>query len=800
MKTYGYRIVLLLTAALFLCGGSALAQVAQDIIVDGVNDFNVANLIESEPGDTQFTEVDLVDLSVTNNANNLFVGYGYDKGVWGSNQIGIAIEVGTADGGSTDPWSRQLDWSTAVNKPDFVVYCNLDNNWQAGYRWDGAAWVEFVTQGPGALNWVADTTFGEFAILLATLGVGTGDAVGVEVWTTQDNVQRGPFDMFANDAVQTSTPGGTIFAPVPAPQPTIFHPFTILAAADAEPPVIDTVRPTAHPIATGLDVVFNEPVDQTTAETAGNYALDNMGAIAVTAAVRDAVDLNVVHLTLAAPMGAQASLYDLTVANVEDLAGNPIATGSGDEACFMVKELVFRGLFSFFLQNNSSPPDAFSVEGDLAPLTFGALCDTGNMADTGTDDIWEFSGLFMVVGDCGTGTASETLEWKFVHNCATYEGLAGNRTHTLDLTNGATDVLEFWWNDEDPSNFLTKAVDVEFFVDMNASGMAMGDTVSINGNVAPLTNDVPSVTRLVDDGTGNDATAGDGIYSTVVRFDVGAAKNVLYKFLLNSTYECFGQDDRHVYVNEDVFGIVGSPEGPLTLPVAVYDFCATTWAPVEVVFSVNMKHTEWHDIAPTDVVSLRGTPSNTAPPVLDWDTPGLNVLLDDGVAPDAVAGDLIYTCSVVFPDSSDSFTEYKYLVNDAYECILGNRTFWIDPTNFDDLGNPQVLGTDKWVSCDVSGVPDLGEGLGLAQNHPNPFNPSTTIRFNLPGDGKAVLRVYDARGGLVRTLRNEHMVAGNHSVVWNGRDHRGAGVASGVYFYRLDAAGTALTRRMLLLK
>ena len=113
------------------------------------------------------------------------------------------------------------------------------------------------------------------------------------------------------------------------------------------------------------------------------------------------------------------------------------------------------------------------------------------------------------------------------------------------------------------------------------SGLAVGDTVSINGNVWPLSHWLPSGNTMVDDGSGNDAVSGDGIFSTVVRFEEGAAKNVLYKFLLNRDYECFGQDDRHVYLNEDVYGIVGSPEGPLTLPVAVFDRCTTTWAPVE---------------------------------------------------------------------------------------------------------------------------------------------------------------------------------------------------------------------------
>ena len=90
----------------------------------------------------------------------------------------------------------------------------------------------------------------------------------------------------------------------------------------------------------------------------------------------------------------------------------------------------------------------------------------------------------------------------------------------------------------------------------------------------------------------------------------------------------------------------------------------------------------------------------------------------------------------------------------------------------------------------------------IQQSHqrPNPFNPSTEIHFNLPAAGRTSLRIFDARGSLVRTLLNEHLTAGLHTAVWNGRDNRGAAVSSGVYFYRLESAQQAQTRRMLLLK
>jgi len=88
----------------------------------------------------------------------------------------------------------------------------------------------------------------------------------------------------------------------------------------------------------------------------------------------------------------------------------------------------------------------------------------------------------------------------------------------------------------------------------------------------------------------------------------------------------------------------------------------------------------------------------------------------------------------------------------------------------------------------------------LAQNAPNPFNPSTTIRFALPEAGHVTLAVYDINGRLVRTLVGRPLGAGSHAVVWDGKDAMGRAVASGVYVYRLTAPQGVVTRRMTLLR
>jgi hypothetical protein len=83
----------------------------------------------------------------------------------------------------------------------------------------------------------------------------------------------------------------------------------------------------------------------------------------------------------------------------------------------------------------------------------------------------------------------------------------------------------------------------------------------------------------------------------------------------------------------------------------------------------------------------------------------------------------------------------------------------------------------------------------LAQNLPNPFNPATQIRFDLPAAGRVQLAVYNVRGELVRTLVTGALPAGTHTFIFDG-----SGLASGIYLYRLQAEGFAAVRKMLLAK
>ncbi|MCD4830060.1 MAG: T9SS type A sorting domain-containing protein, partial [Candidatus Cloacimonetes bacterium] len=84
--------------------------------------------------------------------------------------------------------------------------------------------------------------------------------------------------------------------------------------------------------------------------------------------------------------------------------------------------------------------------------------------------------------------------------------------------------------------------------------------------------------------------------------------------------------------------------------------------------------------------------------------------------------------------------------------------------------------------------------------YPNPFNPTTTVRFSLAQPSDVQLDIYNVRGQHVATLVDEHMQAGEHELVWDGQDDNNRASASGIYLLRLDAGGRTATSKALLLK
>ncbi|MCK4696180.1 MAG: T9SS type A sorting domain-containing protein [Candidatus Cloacimonetes bacterium] len=165
--------------------------------------------------------------------------------------------------------------------------------------------------------------------------------------------------------------------------------------------------------------------------------------------------------------------------------------------------------------------------------------------------------------------------------------------------------------------------------------------------------------------------------------------------------------------------------------------------------------------------------------------------------------------------------EWNYQLSDSSLCIGAGidsceiNDILFNSPNLDIIGNPRPnpVGSmpDMGAYENPFGEPQLGINIYDSSNikfhlnnYPNPFNPSTTISFSILEKDKekpVTLNIYNIKGQKVKTLVNNKFDAGEHSVVWDGRDFKGKPVSSGIYFYKLKIDGKNIdTKRCLLLK
>ncbi|MFC1607928.1 two-component regulator propeller domain-containing protein [Candidatus Latescibacterota bacterium] len=140
-------------------------------------------------------------------------------------------------------------------------------------------------------------------------------------------------------------------------------------------------------------------------------------------------------------------------------------------------------------------------------------------------------------------------------------------------------------------------------------------------------------------------------------------------------------------------------------------------------------------------------------------------------------------------------TQNSGLCNDTVNAIAveENNTIWFGTDN----GISRYTGEVIEPSAVDNATP---QPLPLIQTYPNPFNPTTAVEFTLPQSGQVTVTVYNMAGQAVRELAGDFMTAGNHRLVWDGRDSSGNNVSAGVYFARLKAGVVDATAKMVLVK
>ncbi len=168
-------------------------------------------------------------------------------------------------------------------------------------------------------------------------------------------------------------------------------------------------------------------------------------------------------------------------------------------------------------------------------------------------------------------------------------------------------------------------------------------------------------------------------------------------------------------------------------------------------------------------------------------------LLPYGLYQDMNCSGSPYTCSNSCP--------VCILIINGYACkTVAQAGTWNAVGN---CGYPSISGAWDVVEMHVSEVHSspIVEVARLNPSFPNPFNPQTTIAFELPERDAVTLRVFDVGGRLVREMiSGEVYNQGRHEAVWNGRDDGGRQLSSGTYFYRLEAGEFSETKRMVLIK
>jgi len=125
---------------------------------------------------------------------------------------------------------------------------------------------------------------------------------------------------------------------------------------------------------------------------------------------------------------------------------------------------------------------------------------------------------------------------------------------------------------------------------------------------------------------------------------------------------------------------------------------------------------------------------------------------------------------------------------------VGHGTFW-RVTAADAFGNHAAEDGSPFAISDAPGQDPIPPAPVLHRAWPNPFNPTTTLGFSIPADGKVTLAIYDPAGRLVATLRDGFMARGRHEATWQATTE-----ASGIYFAMLRTAGTTTCKKLNLIK
>jgi len=170
-------------------------------------------------------------------------------------------------------------------------------------------------------------------------------------------------------------------------------------------------------------------------------------------------------------------------------------------------------------------------------------------------------------------------------------------------------------------------------------------------------------------------------------------------------------------------------------------------------------------------------------------------------------GDIGVTLTFQWEEDDPAGAQFNPAAGVAIGYYDASQSKWIETTATYDPGPPRsatasftrlIGGT--FVIGNLGGVTSVTDeetprGFALSQNYPNPFNPSTTMRYAIPAASLVTLKIYNLLGDEIETLVNKRQPAGEYAIHWNP-----VGLASGLYFYRLQVGGFVAAKKLMLLR
>ncbi len=155
-------------------------------------------------------------------------------------------------------------------------------------------------------------------------------------------------------------------------------------------------------------------------------------------------------------------------------------------------------------------------------------------------------------------------------------------------------------------------------------------------------------------------------------------------------------------------------------------------------------------------------------------------------------------CALIEATNTSQAQTYTYLDKDLVED--GTYYYWLQSVETDGSTNFHGPASVIFSITGDDGSPSIPKVTKLEDAYPNPFNPNTTLRYQLESPGKVKIDIYNTRGQIVRSFERSHDDAGYYSILWDGCDGSGRALASGVYLYRMTSGQYSGVKKMVLQK